>query len=57
MLKKILSWALVAFLVWWVATDPRGAANVGHGLMTAAGHLASSLSAFASGLAPAGGAR
>jgi hypothetical protein len=44
MLKKVITWAIVIFIVYYLATDPTGAANFVHniwnGLKTAAGSLA-----------------
>lgn len=43
MLKKILTWAAIAFVIYYLATDPHGAAGfvtgVLHWLKTAAGSL------------------
>ena len=43
MLKKLLTWALIAFVIYYVATQPVGAAafahHAGHGLQSAANSL------------------
>lgn len=50
MLKKVLQWALLAFVLWWIVTQPTGAAafarSAGSWLATAAtgaGHFLSAL--------------
>lgn len=44
MVKKVITWAIVIFVVYWLATDASGAASAIHtgwgGLKTAAGSLA-----------------
>lgn len=34
MLKKIIGWAIVIFIVYYLATDPHGAAHFVHGVFT-----------------------
>ncbi len=44
MLKKVITWAIVIFIVYYLATEPTSAANFVHniwnGLKTAAGSMA-----------------
>jgi hypothetical protein len=49
-LKKIGTWVLVAFLIWWVIQQPHAAAGTVHNLGHVATHAANGLSAFASNL-------
>jgi hypothetical protein len=38
-LKTVLGWLVVAFIVWWIIEDPTGAANVVHNI----GHILTSV--------------
>ena len=44
MIKKVITWAIVIFIIYWLATDPSGAASYMHsgwgGLKSAAGSMA-----------------
>ena len=44
MLKKVITWAIVIFIVYYLATEPTASANLVHniwnGLKTAAGSMA-----------------
>ena len=48
MLTRIAGWALVAFLAYYLLTNPDGAAGVVQGILHGLGSAASSLSQFAS---------
>ena len=43
MIRKWLPWLALAFVLWWVISDPHGAAQFAH-------HAGTSLATFASGL-------
>ena len=48
MLKKVMLWAFVAFLIYYVATDPTAAAGTTTGILDWMHSAASSLAQFAS---------
>jgi hypothetical protein len=50
MLTRIAGWALVAFAIYYLVTDPAGAAGVVQGILGWLQHAASSLSSFATQL-------
>ena len=45
-LKDILKWALVAFVVWWVVTQPGNAGHLVHNIGTFLSNTATGLSHF-----------
>lgn len=47
---KLLKWAIVAFLVFYVVTNPSGAGATAHHLLNGVHQAASSLSTFLSSL-------
>jgi hypothetical protein len=49
-LKTILTWALVAFLIWWVIQQPTQAAHLVHNIGTFLTEAASGLSHFVSSI-------
>jgi hypothetical protein len=49
-IRKWLPWLLAAFAVWWVISDPHGAALFVHNAGAFLSHAGTSLSAFASSL-------
>lgn len=50
MLTRIIGWALVAFAVYFLLTDPAGAAGVAHSALDGLQHAGNQLSLFASQL-------
>jgi len=50
MLTSIIGWALVAFAVYFLLTDPAGAASVVHSALDGLQHAGNQLSQFASHL-------
>jgi hypothetical protein len=46
MLTRIIGWALVAFAVYFLLSDPAGAAGVAHSALDGLQHAASQLSLF-----------
>ncbi len=50
-LKKVLTWLLIAFVVWYVIQDPEGSAEIVRNAGTALGDAATSLSQFVGSLA------
>lgn len=46
MLKKILTWAIVLFIVFYLATQPVGAANAVHHAFDGLKHAGNSLATF-----------
>jgi len=48
--KKWLPWLLAAFVLWWVITDPHGAALFVHQAGTFLKHAGTSAATFASSL-------
>jgi hypothetical protein len=46
MLTRIIGWALVAFAVYFLLTDPAGAAGVAHSALDGLRHAANQLSQF-----------
>jgi len=49
-LKTVLSWAAVAFLLWWVIQQPASAAHLVHNIGTALSTAASGISSFISSI-------
>ena len=49
-LKTILTWALVAFLIWWVIQQPTQAAHLVHNIGSFLTEAASGLSHFVSSI-------
>jgi len=47
-LKTVLTWAAVAFLIWWVIQQPTNAAHLVHNIGTLLTDAASGLSNFVS---------
>jgi len=47
---RIIGWVLVVFAVWYLLTDPDGAAALVHGALSWLQHAAGSLSTFVSHL-------
>ncbi len=50
MLKKIITWAIVIFLVFYLLTQPTGAANVIHSLLNLLRDAGNSLATFVNSL-------
>ncbi len=50
-LKKVISWLVVAFAVWYVIQNPEGSADIVRNAGTALGDAATSLSEFVGSLA------
>jgi hypothetical protein len=50
MLKKVLTWAAVVFVVYYLATQPAGAAHFVHGVFTWLHSAGNSLSKFVNSL-------
>ena len=50
MLKKIITWAIVIFLAFYLITQPTGAANVIHGLLNFLREAGNSLATFVNSL-------
>jgi hypothetical protein len=48
--KKWLPWLVIAFAVWWITTDPHGAALFVHQAGAFLQHAGRSLATFVSGL-------
>jgi hypothetical protein len=48
--KKVITWALVVFLVYYLVTKPTGAANVMHGILNGLKSAGSSLATFLNSL-------
>ena len=49
-LKTVLTWAGVAFLIWWVIQQPQNAAHLVHNIGTLLSTAASGLSSFVSSI-------
>lgn len=49
-MRKWLPWLLAAFVLWWVITDPHGAAQFARHIGAFISHAGTSLATFASGL-------
>jgi hypothetical protein len=49
-MKKYAKWAGIAFVIWYIITQPTGAANVVHSLLGGLSGAATSLSQFVSQL-------
>jgi hypothetical protein len=47
MLTRLIGWALVAFAIYFLLTDPAGAAGVAHSALNGLHHAAGQLSQFA----------
>jgi hypothetical protein len=50
MLRKIISWAIVLFIIFYVATEPTGAGNLVHHAYNGVHDAASSLATFVNSL-------
>lgn len=50
MLKKVITWAIVIFIVYYLATNPAGAAHFVHGVFNWLRGAASSLATFVNSL-------
>jgi hypothetical protein len=50
MLRKIITWAIVIFLVFYLLTQPQGAANVINGLLNLLKDAGNSLATFVNSL-------
>jgi hypothetical protein len=50
MLNRLIGWALVAFVVYYLATNPDGAAGFVHSMLNGLRHAGDSLSRFVSSL-------
>ena len=50
MLKKIITWAIVIFLVFYLLTQPQGAANVINGILNLLKDAGNSLATFVNSL-------
>ncbi len=50
MLKKALTWAAIAFVIYYLAVDPHGAAGLVTGLLNALKTAAHSLASFLSSI-------
>lgn len=50
MIRKLAMWAAVAFVAYYLISDPHGAAGAVHGALAGLKHAGSSLSSFVSGL-------
>ncbi len=50
MLKKVITWAIVIFIVYYLATDPTGAANFVHHIWNGLKSAASSMATFVNSL-------
>ena len=46
MLRKVIGWGIVLFLVFWVLTQPAGAAHTAHSALNGLHHAAASLASF-----------
>ncbi len=46
MLKKVITWAIVLFIIYYLATDPTGAANFVHHIYNGLKSAAVSLTTF-----------
>jgi hypothetical protein len=51
MLKKVLGWAVVGFVAFYILTQPQAAASAAHALLDGAKAAATSLGTFISSLA------
>ena len=50
MLKKVITWAIVIFIVYYLATHPTAAANVVHSIWNGLKTAASSMATFVNSL-------
>ena len=50
MLKKIITWAIVIFIIYYVATEPSGAAGVVHSIYNGLHQAATSMAEFVNSL-------
>jgi hypothetical protein len=50
MLRKIITWAIVIFLVFYLLTQPQGAANVINGILNLLKEAGNSLATFVNSL-------
>ncbi len=47
---NIVKWAIIAFLVWWIVTEPTNAAHLVHNIGTLLSNAANGLSHFVSSI-------
>jgi len=45
-IKKVLGWAVVVFLAWYLFTQPQAAGNAVHGLLNVLQHAGNSVATF-----------
>jgi hypothetical protein len=50
MLKKVITWGIVIFIIYYLVSDPGGAANVVHSALNGLRSIGRSLSSFVSSL-------
>jgi hypothetical protein len=50
MLKRVITWAIVIFIVYYLATDPSGAANFVHHIFNGLKSAAASMTTFVNSL-------
>jgi hypothetical protein len=50
MMRKIITWAIVIFIAFYLLTQPHGAANAIHGLLTLLKNAGNSLATFVNSL-------
>ena len=50
MVRKIVGWSVVIFLIWWIASGPTAVSNLGHQILNAAHNVATSAATFLSSL-------
>ena len=50
MLKKVITWGIVIFVIYYLVSDPSGAANVVHSSLNGLRSIGRSLSSFVSSL-------
>ncbi len=50
MLKKVITWAVVIFIIYYVATEPAGAAGVVHNVYNGLHSAATSMAQFVNSL-------
>ncbi len=50
MLKKIITWAIVIFIIFYIATEPSGAAGIVHSIFNGLHSAATSMAEFVNSL-------
>jgi hypothetical protein len=50
MMKKVITWAIVLFVIYYLATEPHSSANLVHSAFNGLHSAANSLSRFVNGL-------